>query len=288
MKLVQHYRTLGLRRNASFEEVKRAYRQLVRKYHPDVNQDQAAVDRFIQVNAAYTALCEALQKKSSSSQQDLDKAVNHNHGSSRSVSVETSASERLNIDDLKRKLEKMGIGNFPKDQQVPAQQEFKQSSHQHHRIEVEQAANEAGQTAQESEHTAHTVEDRSQQSEQKVERSHAQSFTNDGSISEQDFNLKKDAYEQLKVLLRQQKFPRAIALVEGLAHRMPTDVEINQWQAIVYQRWGRQLISQGQFQKSRIYLRKALQTDPNNPSLTNEVERDLGLLKHLQAAEATL
>ncbi|MGB7485672.1 MAG: J domain-containing protein, partial [Phormidesmis sp.] len=61
MKLAHHYRVLGLRRSASFGEVKKAYRQLVRKYHPDINPDKAAIDQFIQINTAYTALCEALQ-----------------------------------------------------------------------------------------------------------------------------------------------------------------------------------------------------------------------------------
>jgi len=93
-------------------------------------------------------------------------------------------------------------------------------------------------------------------------------------LSGQEEDLKLEAYGQLKELLRQQKFPRAIALVEGLAHRMPTDTEIVQWQAIVYQRWGRRLIKAGQPQKARIYLTKALRTDPNNQALWREINLD--------------
>ena len=267
MKLVQHYRILGLRRNASFSEVKKAYRQMVRKYHPDVNQDKAAVERFIKINESYTVLCDALQSDSDSE--------TISSSSNQYASVETSTSDRLNLDDLKRKLEKLGIGHFQSTQQTSQPRSAPQQPQSQHEATTE-ASNHTGE-----ERTSVHISDiqKKQQTQQ---------FANSASISEQDLTLKREAYEQLKVLLRQQKFPRAIALVEGLAQRMPTDLEINQWQAIVYQRWGRQRISQGQFQKARIYLKKALQTDPNNPSLKKEVDRDLGLLKHLQAVEATL
>jgi curved DNA-binding protein CbpA len=93
-------------------------------------------------------------------------------------------------------------------------------------------------------------------------------------LSEADQRLKETAYRQLQQLLREQRFPRAIALVEGLAQRLPSDTEVRQWQAITYQRWGRCLISQQQVEKARIYLKKALRTDPHNKSLWYEVERD--------------
>jgi tetratricopeptide (TPR) repeat protein len=86
--------------------------------------------------------------------------------------------------------------------------------------------------------------------------------------------LKASSYQQLQQLLKKQKFPRAIALVEGLAKRLPHDPEVVQWQAIVYQRWGRQLIQQRQIEKARIYLKKALRTDPHNRSLWAEIEKD--------------
>ena len=92
------------------------------------------------------------------------------------------------------------------------------------------------------------------------------------SLAEQQ--LKLTAYEQLQQLFRQQKLLRAIALVEGLAQRLPDDPEVRQWQAITYQRWGRYLIETKQFNKARIYLKKALRTDPHNRSIWAEVERD--------------
>lgn len=93
-------------------------------------------------------------------------------------------------------------------------------------------------------------------------------------LSQAERDLKLHAYEQLHMLLKMQRFPRAIALVEGLARRLPQDPEVQQWQAITYQKWGRRLAQEGQFEKARIYLKKALGTDPHNRSLWAEVERD--------------
>ena len=93
-------------------------------------------------------------------------------------------------------------------------------------------------------------------------------------LSETEQQLKWSSYQHLQQLLKYQRFSRAIALVEGLAQRLPQDPEVRQWQAIAYQRWGRQLLNEKQLDKARIYLKKALKTDPHNRSLWSEVERD--------------
>jgi tetratricopeptide (TPR) repeat protein len=93
-------------------------------------------------------------------------------------------------------------------------------------------------------------------------------------LSALENQLKRTSYNQLQELLKTQRFPRAIALVEGLARRLPEDLEVTQWQAIVYQQWGRQLVRDRQPEKAKLYLRKALQTDPHNRSLWAEVEKD--------------
>lgn len=100
-------------------------------------------------------------------------------------------------------------------------------------------------------------------------------------LSKLEQKLKQESYNQLQTLLKHKKFPRAIALVEGLAQRIPNDDEVRQWQAITYQRWGRQLINDGQFAKAQIYLKKALQTDPYNKSLHQEVNQDFQRLKQV-------
>ena len=103
-------------------------------------------------------------------------------------------------------------------------------------------------------------------------------FTNLSPLEQQ---LKTNSYQQLQQMLKEQRFPRAIALIEGLARRIPQDPEVKQWQAIAYQRWGRQLIQERQFDKARIYLKKALRTDPHNRSLWAEVERDFRHMERL-------
>jgi tetratricopeptide (TPR) repeat protein len=100
-------------------------------------------------------------------------------------------------------------------------------------------------------------------------------------LSAVEQKLKQDAYFELQQLLKYQRFPRAIALIEGLAQRVPEDLEVRQWQAIAYQRWGRHLIGEKQVDKARIYLKKAVKTDPHNRALWAEVERDFRKLEQI-------
>ncbi|MBE9124619.1 MULTISPECIES: J domain-containing protein [unclassified Coleofasciculus] len=100
-------------------------------------------------------------------------------------------------------------------------------------------------------------------------------------LSEVEYQLKWNSYEHLQQLLKERRFARAIALVEGLAQRIPQDPEVRQWQAITYQCWGRQLVKDGQWHKARIYLKKALRTDPHNRSLWAEVERDFRRMEQM-------
>jgi curved DNA-binding protein len=56
MQYKDYYATLGVNRNAEPEEVKRAYRKLARKYHPDVSEEKNAEDKFKEVQEAYEVL----------------------------------------------------------------------------------------------------------------------------------------------------------------------------------------------------------------------------------------
>jgi molecular chaperone DnaJ len=53
-----YYEILGVARNADKEDIKRSYRRLARKYHPDVNKEDGADERFKEINRAYEVLSE--------------------------------------------------------------------------------------------------------------------------------------------------------------------------------------------------------------------------------------
>ena len=57
------YETLEINENASADEIKKAYRKLARKYHPDVNKDPSAEEKFKEINAAYEVLSNPEKKQ---------------------------------------------------------------------------------------------------------------------------------------------------------------------------------------------------------------------------------
>src|SRR5579863_8356304 len=58
MEYKDYYATLGVPRAASADEIKRAYRKLARKYHPDVSKEPDAEEKFKEVAEAYQTLKE--------------------------------------------------------------------------------------------------------------------------------------------------------------------------------------------------------------------------------------
>lgn len=63
-KQEDYYENLGLAREASTEEIRKAYRRLARKHHPDLNpNDKAAEDKFKKVQEAYDVLSDAKKKQ---------------------------------------------------------------------------------------------------------------------------------------------------------------------------------------------------------------------------------
>ncbi len=186
---IDELRVLGLRPNATFEEIKASYRSLARRYHPDMNPgDRVAEEKFIRITQAYQYLVEATLETESLESQQAAPATKPK------VTVQPTPSP----------------------------------------VTVQINPN----------------------------------------LSPEEQAMKQKGFEQLQALFQAQKFPRAIALVDGLAQRLTTDQEVRQWQAIAYQRWGRYLVRHGYYDKARRALKKALRLDPHNQQLWQEVNRD--------------
>ena len=66
-----YYEVLGLQKGASQDEIRRAYRQLAKKYHPDVNKEPGAEAKFKEINEAYDTLSDE-QKKARYDQYGFD------------------------------------------------------------------------------------------------------------------------------------------------------------------------------------------------------------------------
>ena len=58
-----YYKTLGVDKKASQDDIKKAYRKLARKYHPDTNKEPGAEDRFKQISEAYDTLGDPDKRK---------------------------------------------------------------------------------------------------------------------------------------------------------------------------------------------------------------------------------
>jgi len=62
--MADFYQTLGVARGASHDEIRKAFRKLARRYHPDNNPgDQAAEEKFIEANGAHETLSDPDKRK---------------------------------------------------------------------------------------------------------------------------------------------------------------------------------------------------------------------------------
>ena len=59
MEKRDYYEVLGIPKGASNDEIKAAFRKLARQYHPDVNKNEGAEEKFKEINEAYGVLSDA-------------------------------------------------------------------------------------------------------------------------------------------------------------------------------------------------------------------------------------
>jgi curved DNA-binding protein CbpA len=228
MALADHYRVLGLRTGASFGDVKLAYRNLARLYHPDVNPgDQRSKEKFIQITQAYRTLAESLP-------QEVAWQKSHKPKPPMETAQQGGVGER-DIDGA--------IGKENKE------------TNDHGRDLTSQAPSKSAPV------------------------NPALRSVPGASPAEQQ--LKMVSFGKLRDLFQSNRFPRAVALVEGLANRFPNDAEVRQWHAITYYRWGHDLLKNGNTNKANACLKKALRLDPQNKSLQEAVQSDLRRVEQL-------
>ena len=73
MNNTEYYDRLGLSKDASQDEIKRAYRKLSKKYHPDINKEPGAEEKYKEILEAYETLSDA-QKRAAYDQYGPDGA----------------------------------------------------------------------------------------------------------------------------------------------------------------------------------------------------------------------
>jgi len=228
MALADHYRILGLRTGASFGDVKQAYRNLARLYHPDVNPgDQRSKEKFIQITQAYRTLAESLPQE---------------------VAWQKSHKPKSPTE----KAEQGGVGVQDVD----------------------------GVMGKENQETVGYERERTSQSQSKSAPANPALHAVPGA-SPAEQQLKMVSFGKLRDLFQSNRFPRAVALVEGLANRFPNDAEVRQWHAITYYRWGHDLLKNGKAVKANACLKKALRLDPQNRSLREAVQSDMRQVEQL-------
>lgn len=247
MELADCYRLLGLRKGASHDEIKASYRRLARQYHPDANPSDLifAKEKFIQLTNAYRQL------------------INSVPATQPNTPTIDLTQERASRRDAQRNPHRREPASRPPNRTVRT------------------AAKPAAPPPNVNPSAHHPSANPSTPPNPSAAKPSAP-LQNDPSLTVVDRKLKERIYEQLQQLLRENRYAMAVTVIEGLAQRLPNDREVRQWQAITYQRFGRHLINDKQFDKARIYLQKALRTDPQNKSLWYEVDREMRRLDQIE------
>jgi len=91
------FHILGVNENSNDNEIKYAYLKLVKLYHPDVNKDENAIEKFKEISYAYEIL-----KNSNSRFKYIDRLRNNNYYSHQSSNMTSNSSHDF-YDDIRKK-----------------------------------------------------------------------------------------------------------------------------------------------------------------------------------------
>jgi DnaJ-class molecular chaperone len=125
-----YYKILGVEKNSSNEEIKKVFRKLARKYHPDVNPgNKEAEEKFKEVNEAYNTLTDEALRKAYDAKIDggVKNDSSRNKDSDNKTRAENSGySTTIDFENIEKSFEKF-FGFNPKTNETNIKRENKKS-----------------------------------------------------------------------------------------------------------------------------------------------------------------
>ncbi len=109
MNKKDYYETLGVSKGATDEEIKRAFRKLAKEYHPDINKEPGAEEKFKEIGEAYSVLSDANKR---AQYDQFGHAAFQNGGGSGAGGFGGFDASDINLDDILNDLFGGGFGGF--------------------------------------------------------------------------------------------------------------------------------------------------------------------------------